>query len=160
MKAVDRGNKLIFVFTPLGYVEKKNNFLLPYLILLEPFKPLKAKLEDIDGLSGIPLEAKIIKLIHFFLLKSSTLNFKDSLTLSVCLTMGLMQRVVKPRNQRSKRALLKREPKAIENDKSTIFVRGQKCSETVKDCMKDFHSLKRPDSIMVRKLLDHVNKKC
>ena len=63
--------------------------------------------------------------------------------------MGLMQRVVKPRNQRSKRALQKREPKAIENDKTTIFVRGQKCSETVKNCMKDFHSLKRPDSIMV-----------
>ena len=63
--------------------------------------------------------------------------------------MCLMQRVVKPRNQRSKRALEKREAKAIENDKATIFVRGQKCSETVKTCMKDFHSLKRPNSIMV-----------
>ncbi len=66
--------------------------------------------------------------------------------------MGLMQRVVKPRNQRSKRALDAREPKAIENDKATIFVRGQKCSETVKSCMKDFHSLKRPNAVMVRNI--------
>ena len=60
-----------------------------------------------------------------------------------------MQRVVKPRNQRSKRALDAREPKAIENDKVTIFVKGQQCSETVKACMKDFHALKRPHAVTV-----------
>ena len=60
-----------------------------------------------------------------------------------------MQRVVKPRNQRSKRALDAREPKAIENDKVSIFVKGQKCSETVKACMKDFHALKRPNAVTV-----------
>ena len=67
-----------------------------------------------------------------------------------------MQRVVKPRNQRSKRALDAREPKAIENDKTTIFVRGQKCSETVKSCMKDFHALKRPNSVMVNMLKKQI----
>ena len=65
--------------------------------------------------------------------------------------MGLMQRVVKPRNQRSKRALDAREPKAIENDKVTIFVKGQKCSDTVKACMKDFHALKRPHAVTFNK---------
>ncbi len=60
--------------------------------------------------------------------------------------MGVMQRVVKPKNQRSKRALEEREPKALENNKSALFVRGAKCSETVLKCMKDLHTLKKPDS--------------
>lgn len=58
--------------------------------------------------------------------------------------MTLMQRVVKPRNQRSKRALEAREPKAIENTKSALFLRGLKCSDKVLKCMKDLYLLKKP----------------
>lgn len=44
-------------------------------------------------------------------------------------------------------ALAEREPKAIENRKKTIVVRGPKCSQTVQDCMKDLYKLKKPDAI-------------
>jgi len=37
----------------------------------------------------------------------------------------------KPKNQRVKRALEKREPKIFENDKTAIFVRGGHTSEVV-----------------------------
>ena len=45
--------------------------------------------------------------------------------------MTVMQRVVKPKNQRSKRGLEAREPKAVENTKKAIFLKGAKCSEKV-----------------------------
>ena len=60
--------------------------------------------------------------------------------------MGVLQRVVKPRNQRSKKALENREPKEIENNKSSLFIRGTNCSQTVLQCLKDLNSLKKPDS--------------
>jgi len=47
------------------------------------------------------------------------------------IAMGVMQRVVKPRNKRSQRALEAREPKAIESSKKVLIVRGNKCSEKV-----------------------------
>ena len=59
--------------------------------------------------------------------------------------MGVLQRVVKPRNQKSKRALEDREAKLIENNKSTLIVRGTNCSATVLQCLKELHSLKKPD---------------
>jgi len=37
----------------------------------------------------------------------------------------------KPKNQRVKRALEKREPKIFENDKTAVFVRGGHSSEVV-----------------------------
>ncbi|CAI4216708.1 unnamed protein product [Parascedosporium putredinis] len=40
-----------------------------------------------------------------------------------------MLRTVKPRNARSKRALEKREPKAVENPKTALFLRGTSCSQ-------------------------------
>jgi len=61
--------------------------------------------------------------------------------------MVVMNRVVKPKNRRSKRALEEREPKAIENTKTAVFVRGVKCSQLVQDCMKDLNALKKPKSI-------------
>ena len=60
--------------------------------------------------------------------------------------MGVMQRVVKPRNQRSKRALEDREPKALENNKGSLFIRGPNCSQIVLQCMKDLHCFKKPDT--------------
>jgi ribosome production factor 2 len=56
----------------------------------------------------------------------------------------VMQRVVKPRNQKAKRALEAREPKAIENTKKALFLRGLKCSDRLQRCMKDLAALKRP----------------
>ncbi len=50
----------------------------------------------------------------------------------------------KPRNARSKRALEKREPKAIENPKTCLFLRGTSCSQVVQDALNDLHSLRLP----------------
>jgi len=61
--------------------------------------------------------------------------------------MGVQTRVVKPRTKRSKRALEDREPKAIENTKTAVMVRGQKCSQMVRDCMKDLVTLKKPSAV-------------
>ncbi|RXK35156.1 ribosome production factor 2 [Tremella mesenterica] len=58
-----------------------------------------------------------------------------------------MLRTVKPKNARVKRALEKREPQLIENEKTAIFVRGQNTSQRVRDCMKDLYALKRPLAI-------------
>ena len=59
--------------------------------------------------------------------------------------MGVIKRVVKPRNQRSKRALEAKEPKAIENAKSALFIRGPKSSDMVMKAMKDILALKKPN---------------
>lgn len=50
----------------------------------------------------------------------------------------------KPRNARSKRALEKREPKAVENPKTALFLRGTSCSQIVQDAMTDLHSMRAP----------------
>ncbi|CCE35268.1 hypothetical protein E4U22_003182 [Claviceps purpurea] len=55
-----------------------------------------------------------------------------------------MLRQVKPRNARSKRALEKREAKAIENPKTCLFLRGTSCSQVVQDALNDLHSLRLP----------------
>ena len=50
----------------------------------------------------------------------------------------------KPRNARSKRALEKREPKAIENPKTALFLRGTSCSQVVQDALTELRSLRQP----------------
>ncbi|KAK3191644.1 rRNA-binding ribosome biosynthesis protein rpf2 [Lecanicillium sp. MT-2017a] len=55
-----------------------------------------------------------------------------------------MLRQVKPRNARSKRALEKREPKAIENPKQCLMLRGNSCSQTVQDALNDLYSMRQP----------------
>ena len=50
--------------------------------------------------------------------------------------MVVLNRVVKPKSKRAKRALEEREPKAIENKTTSIMVRGVKCSQMVQNCMK------------------------
>ena len=57
-----------------------------------------------------------------------------------------MQRVVKPKTQKAKRALENREPKAIENTKEALFLKGSKVSEVVTAVLKDLHALKKPFS--------------
>ncbi|WVN85052.1 uncharacterized protein L203_100194 [Cryptococcus depauperatus CBS 7841] len=58
-----------------------------------------------------------------------------------------MLRTIKPKNARVKRALGKREPQIVENEKTAIFVRGQNSSERVRSVMKDLYALKRPHAI-------------
>ncbi|KAL2212113.1 brix domain-containing protein [Sarocladium strictum] len=55
-----------------------------------------------------------------------------------------MLRQIKPRNARSKRALEKREPKAIENPKSCLFLRGTTCSQVVQDALNELYALRVP----------------
>ncbi|PNY26510.1 Ribosome biogenesis protein RPF2 [Tolypocladium capitatum] len=55
-----------------------------------------------------------------------------------------MLRQVNPRNARSKRALEKREPKAVENPKTCLFLRGTSCSQVVQDALNDLFSLRQP----------------
>jgi ribosome production factor 2 len=50
----------------------------------------------------------------------------------------------KPRNARSKRALDKKAPKAIENPKTALFLRGTTCSQIAQDALTDLYSLRRP----------------
>lgn len=50
----------------------------------------------------------------------------------------------KPRNARSKRALDKKAPKALENPKTTLFLRGTTCSQIVQDALTDLHHLRIP----------------
>ncbi|TAQ83590.1 hypothetical protein B7494_g8081 [Chlorociboria aeruginascens] len=55
-----------------------------------------------------------------------------------------MLRQIKPRNARSKRALDKKAPKAIENPKTALFLRGTSCSQITQDAMTDLYSLRLP----------------
>jgi len=50
----------------------------------------------------------------------------------------------KPRNARSKRALAAKQPKAVENPKTALFLRGTTCSQIVQDALADLHSLRQP----------------
>ena len=50
--------------------------------------------------------------------------------------MGLLKRVQKTKTQKGKKALEEREPKAVENTKTALFVRGTNCSDIVMKCMK------------------------
>ena len=61
--------------------------------------------------------------------------------------MGVLKRVEKTKTQKGKRALEDREPKAIENTKTAIFVRGTNCSDLVMKCMKDISNLKKPFTV-------------
>lgn len=58
-----------------------------------------------------------------------------------------MQKLIrnrKPKNARSKRALEKRDPKAIENPKTCLFLRGTTCSQVIQDALTDLNSLRQP----------------
>ncbi|KAJ1333778.1 ribosome production factor 2 [Microdochium nivale] len=55
-----------------------------------------------------------------------------------------MLRQIKPRNARSKRALEKKAPKAVENPKTCLFLRGTTCSQIVQDAMTDLFALRQP----------------
>lgn len=50
----------------------------------------------------------------------------------------------KPRNARSKRALDKKAPKAIENPKQALFLRGTSCSQITQNALTDLYQLRIP----------------
>jgi len=68
--------------------------------------------------------------------------------------MAVVTRVIKPKSKKTKRFLENRAPKAIENTKSTVLVRGKKCSHMVQRCFKDLHQLKKPLSVTFNKKND------
>ncbi|PBP23305.1 Brix domain-containing protein-like protein [Diplocarpon rosae] len=55
-----------------------------------------------------------------------------------------MLRQIKPRNARSKRALDKKAPKAVENPRTALFLRGTSCSQIVQDALTDLYQLRIP----------------
>ncbi|XP_064405063.1 ribosome production factor 2 homolog [Halichondria panicea] len=65
-----------------------------------------------------------------------------------------MERVVKPKNQRVKRALERQEAKLIENTKNALFFRGTHSSEVVSMLLKDFYALKKPDAVVFQRKND------
>lgn len=63
----------------------------------------------------------------------------------------VLQRIVKAKNQRVKRALEKKEPKVHENTKNAIFIKGGRTSETVTQALKDMCLLKKPNAVSFKK---------
>jgi len=59
-------------------------------------------------------------------------------------TMAMPTR--KPRNMASKRAMLAREPKLVEGERSSLFMRGTSTSEQINAIVSDLHDLKKPNS--------------
>ncbi|XP_038076077.1 ribosome production factor 2 homolog isoform X2 [Patiria miniata] len=62
-----------------------------------------------------------------------------------------MQRIVKPKTQRAKRALEKRDAKITENTKKCTFIRGGNTSETVTRALKELYILKKTSGIMMQR---------
>ncbi|XP_071954924.1 ribosome production factor 2 homolog [Antedon mediterranea] len=65
--------------------------------------------------------------------------------------MSVKQRVIKPKNQQTKRALEQRAPKLIENTKTAMFVRGGRTSEQVTQVLKELCMLKKPHAVMFKR---------
>lgn len=63
----------------------------------------------------------------------------------------VLQRVVKPKNQRVKRALEKRDPKVTENTKTAMFIRGGRTSELITQSLKEIYMLKKPSAVFFKK---------
>ncbi|KAI9503133.1 rRNA-binding ribosome biosynthesis protein rpf2 [Coemansia spiralis] len=53
----------------------------------------------------------------------------------------------KPKNARSKRVMVNRDPKVVENSKTAIFVRGSTTSQVILNVLADLYSLRKPDAI-------------
>ncbi|KAF9444282.1 Brix-domain-containing protein [Macrolepiota fuliginosa MF-IS2] len=62
-----------------------------------------------------------------------------------------MLRTVKPRNARSKRAFVARQPKEVEDPRTCIFVKGTHTGEIVTQAMKELMALKRPNALAFNK---------
>ncbi|EAA07848.5 AGAP003048-PA [Anopheles gambiae str. PEST] len=60
-------------------------------------------------------------------------------------------RVKKPTTRKGKKALEEREPKTIENLKKTLIMEGRKCSNEIRQALKDLNLFKKPNSRMMRR---------
>uniref|UniRef100_A0A182MK37 Ribosome production factor 2 homolog n=1 Tax=Anopheles culicifacies TaxID=139723 RepID=A0A182MK37_9DIPT len=60
-------------------------------------------------------------------------------------------RIKKPSTRRGKKALEEREPKTIENLKKTLIMEGRKCSNDIRQALRDLNLLKKPNSRMMRR---------
>ncbi|XP_053661219.1 ribosome production factor 2 homolog [Anopheles marshallii] len=60
-------------------------------------------------------------------------------------------RVKKPSTRKGKKALEEREPKTIENLKKTLIMEGRKCSNDIRQALRDLNLLKKPNSRMMRR---------
>ncbi|XP_054010705.1 ribosome production factor 2 homolog [Hylaeus anthracinus] len=68
--------------------------------------------------------------------------------------MPVISRVVKPTTHRGKRAILKKEPKLIEDAKQTLCFKGKNTSQIVVDLMKDLYDFKKPNAALMQKKND------
>ncbi|KIW07729.1 uncharacterized protein PV09_01659 [Verruconis gallopava] len=62
-----------------------------------------------------------------------------------------MLQTVKPKNARSKRVASQKAPQVVENPKTTLFLRGEKCSQIVQLALADLNTLKAPNTIKFHK---------
>lgn len=60
-------------------------------------------------------------------------------------------RIKKPVTRRGKRALDEREPKTIENPKKTLIMEGRKCSNEIRQALKDLYLFKKPLASLMRR---------
>lgn len=60
--------------------------------------------------------------------------------------MPTIDRIVKPTTHKGKKAILKKEPKLIEDVKCTLCLKGKNTSPIVTGIMKDLYDLKKPDA--------------
>jgi len=59
--------------------------------------------------------------------------------------------IVRAKNARQKRVIKNQAPKVVENNKSTIFIKGGNVSDAITMVFKDLHALKLPNSTMYKK---------
>ncbi|XP_053681226.1 ribosome production factor 2 homolog [Anopheles nili] len=60
-------------------------------------------------------------------------------------------RIKKPATRKGKKALEEREPKTIENLKKTLIMEGRKCSNEIRQALKDLNLLKKPNARLMRR---------
>ncbi|XP_077268421.1 ribosome production factor 2-like protein Non3 [Temnothorax americanus] len=68
--------------------------------------------------------------------------------------MPAVDRITKPTTHRGKKAILKKEPKLVENGKEALCLRGKHTSQIVTDFMKDLYDLKKPNAQMMKQKND------
>eukprot|EP00112_Aurelia_sp_Birch-Aquarium-sp1_P002632 Seg1293.6 transcript_id=Seg1293.6/GoldUCD/mRNA.D3Y31 product="Ribosome production factor 2" protein_id=Seg1293.6/GoldUCD/D3Y31 len=59
--------------------------------------------------------------------------------------------ITKPKTQRGKRAIEKKESKVIEDIKRTMIIRGGRTSQTIIDVFKNIYALKKPNAVMFQR---------
>jgi len=61
-----------------------------------------------------------------------------------------------PKTRRGKKILRDREPKIVEDAKTSLVVRGSKCSESVRQLLQDLHTVRQPlSTLFMRKHPEH-----